>query len=146
MGITDHMTDDHKHCDKLFLDTENAVSAGDWETARNAGENFFQSIENHFAMEEQILFPEFEQSQGSEMGPTQVMRYEHEQIRGLLAALRQALEAEDRDEFLGEAETLMIFMQQHNAKEEMILYPMADQVFSDSAQVLAKMQSLIENE
>ena len=145
MAITEHMTDDHTHCDRLFLDAEKAVLAGNWEAAQKTCDNFIQSIENHFAMEEQILFPEFEKSHGSEMGPTQVMRYEHEQIRDLLAALRQALEVEDREDFLGEADTLMVFMQQHNAKEEMMLYPMADQILDSGEEVLLKMQTLEKN-
>ena len=39
--------------------------------------------------------------------------------------MQDALDAEGKDTFLGEAETLLVFMQQHNAKEEMMLYPMA---------------------
>ena len=43
-----------------------------------------------------------------------------------LAQLRAALDSRDLDEFAGEAETLLIMMQQHNMKEENILYPMCD--------------------
>ena len=59
-------------------------------------------------------------------GPTQVMRGEHAEMRATLAQLRAALASRDLDEFGGEAETLLIMMQQHNMKEENILYPMCD--------------------
>ena len=38
-----------------------------------------------------------------------------------------ALGAGNTEDYLGQAETLLIMMQQHNMKEENILYPMCDQ-------------------
>ncbi len=64
------------------------------------------------------------------MGPTQVMRSEHEQMRELFQAMADAVTARDRDNYLGESETLLMMMQQHNLKEEQILYPMADQALA----------------
>ena len=88
---------------------------------------------------------EFEQVHGSDMGITQVMRHEHEQMRSLMSSMQDALDAEDKDAFLGEAETLLVFMQQHNAKEEMMLYPMADQLLAGQGdQVVSKMQAVVE--
>lgn len=99
MSISDHMTSEHKHCDAFYLEAEKAASEGDWNTTRQAYEKFCQSMEQHFAMEEKVLFPDFEQAQGSEMGPTQVMRHEHEQMRSLIYATQQALDTENKDEF-----------------------------------------------
>ncbi len=57
--------------------------------------------------------------------------------------MRQSLVAEDSNEYLGQGETLLILMQQHNMKEERILYPMADEVLArDSEQLLAQMKAL----
>ncbi len=146
MSITDHMASDHKRCDDLFLVAEKAATIeGDWTVIQQACQKFYKSIEHHFAMEEQVLFPEFEQVHGSDMGITQVMRHEHEQMRSLMSSMQDALNAEDKDAFLGEAETLLVFMQQHNAKEEMMLYPMADQLLAGQGdQVVSKMQALEE--
>ncbi|HEX5637924.1 MAG TPA: hypothetical protein VFY78_12600, partial [Gammaproteobacteria bacterium] len=44
--------------------------------------------------------------------------------------LRQAAAKESASGFLGVAESLFIFMQQHNMKEENVLYPMMDQQLS----------------
>jgi hemerythrin-like domain-containing protein len=62
-----------------------------------------------------------------------MMRSEHEQIRALLFQMSDALTAQDGAQFLGLAETLMMLMQQHNMKEENILYPMMDQCIPDEA-------------
>lgn len=134
--ITDFMSTDHSRCDELFVSAEKAVSSGDWEAAGPAFEAFRTATEHHFAMEEGTLFPTFEEASGSTMGPTQVMRYEHEQMRALFADMAADLEARDADGFLGNAETLLVMMQQHNRKEEQILYPMADQTLGGQREEL----------
>lgn len=55
------------------------------------------------------------------------MRGEHQQMRTLVADLLVALSAEDKDAYISVSETLMVLMQQHNMKEEMMLYPMSQQ-------------------
>ncbi len=46
------------------------------------------------------------------------------------------------DDYLGYAETLLIMMQQHNLKEENVLYPMCDQHLSSrSTELLALLES-----
>jgi len=81
----------------------------------------------HFDCEEKTLFPAFEARTGIAMGPTQMMRMEHLQMRALLDEAADALAAGDGEGYLGAAETLLIMMQQHNMKEENVLYPMCDQ-------------------
>ena len=44
--------------------------------------------------------------------------------------------AQDADAYSGEAETLLIMMQQHNMKEENMLYPMCDQRLTDQTEAL----------
>ena len=72
------------------------------------------------------------------MGPTRVMRAEHAQMRELLAAAGEALAAEDADDYAGNAETLLILAQQHNMKEENVLYPMCDQHLAAEADGLVR--------
>lgn len=84
-----------------------------------------------------MLFPAFENATGMTQGPTQVMRMEHGQMRELTEQMNQALAAQDADAFAGAAETLLILMQQHNMKEENILYPMCDQALAGQVDTLA---------
>ena len=44
-----------------------------------------------------------------------------------MEAAAAAIDARDADDFSGYAETLHIMTQQHNMKEENVLYPMCDQ-------------------
>ncbi len=141
--ITETMTNDHRRCDHIFAEAEGFVAKSDWEDGRARFQEFYQAMEHHFSMEEDVLFPEFENASGMSSGPTQVMRMEHKQMRQLLLDMEQAVERRDSDGFLGMSETLMIIMQQHNVKEEQMLYPMSDNALvGDAERVIARMESI----
>ena len=141
--ISSYMTSDHHRCDELFSQAEAAASGQDWGKIAADSQVFLDSMRQHFKMEEDVLFPAFEQRTGMSMGPTQVMRMEHVQMRELFDAMADAVKQQDRDEFLGQAETLLVMMQQHNMKEEQILYRMADQMLSaEMEEILQKMRGV----
>ncbi|HJL87576.1 MAG: hemerythrin domain-containing protein [SAR324 cluster bacterium] len=117
----------HGQCDQLYADGENSLLDEQMEEGVGQITIFLSEMERHFLMEETVLFPTFEDISGMRQGPTQVMRMEHQQIRNLLARMSDAVTRMDRDEILEVGETLLILMQQHNMKEEGILYPMVDQ-------------------
>jgi iron-sulfur cluster repair protein YtfE (RIC family) len=127
MTATAPLHQHHQHCDELFATAEAAVADQDWAAGEQALAAFITEMERHFHCEEECLFPAFEAATGMTAGPTQVMRMEHVQISELMQNMRAALNARDGDDFAGLAETLLILMQQHNMKEENILYPMCDQ-------------------
>ncbi len=133
MSIIQNMTADHRNCDDLFVKVENLVYKDNWEAANVALSDFLKRTDNHFVQEETVLFPAFEAKTGQTSGPTQVMRSEHSQMRQLFGDLETALQQRDRDQYLGVAETLMMIMQQHNMKEEQMLYPMAEKVLGEDA-------------
>ncbi len=142
-NITDTMSADHRRCDELFANAESLVAKGDWAESEVQFNTFHQATERHFSMEEEVLFPAFEQATGMTMGPTQVMRSEHVQMRQLFSEMQDALSRQDGDRYLGLSDTLMVLMQQHNMKEEQMLYRMADQALADSvSEVLDRMQQL----
>lgn len=140
--IRSFMTDDHRRCDDLFAEAEQAIGKGNLEAAQAAFGHFRTAVLAHFASEEKTLFPSFEAKTGMSMGPTQVMRMEHEQMRALFNDAAEALKAGDSEEYLGIADTLLIMMQQHNMKEENILYPMCDQhLSSELAPLLERLET-----
>lgn len=138
MIIAELMQDHHKHCDAVFVEAEDALRRGRWVAGRPLLEAFGRDLEAHFSAEEDVLFPAFEAATGMCEGPTQMMRYEHDQMRNLLAQVVSAAAAEDGDEFAGLAETLLVLMQQHNAKEEYIVYPMCDSALHADADTLTR--------
>ncbi len=127
MNIRQFMAQDHRDCDLLFAKAENAAADSDWQTASQAFSEFTHAMERHLGVEEQTLFPAFEEETGVLTGPTEMMRMEHDQMRVLFVEMKYAVQQKDSDEYLGISETLLILMQQHNMKEEQILYSMMDQ-------------------
>lgn len=131
-SITETLSADHRRCDEIFTEMEALISRDEWERGGTCFGAFNDAMEHHFSMEEKVLFPDFEQrSGGGSAGPTHVMRMEHAQMRELFADMRASVEGQERDAFLGMSETLLVIMQQHNAKEEQMLYRMADQILGD---------------
>ncbi|MEA3228325.1 MAG: hemerythrin domain-containing protein [Campylobacterota bacterium] len=141
--IRDFLSADHRRCDEIFAEMENKAndSLG---SAKVITQEFINETEKHFQMEERVMFVEFEAKTGMTQGPTAMMRQEHTQMRALMAQLLESIEADNRDKFFGLTETLMILLQQHNMKEEQMLYPMAQQHLSaESDRIIAMMDSII---
>ena len=133
--ITDFLSADHLLCDNLFATAEADASQNNWDKTSTGFSIFKNTLEHHFAMEE-VMFPAFEARTGMTQGPTSIMRSEHLQMIGLLNQMSDAVATQDRDAYLGDADTLLIIMQQHNVKEEQMLYRMADQVLAGEADEL----------
>tara|TARA_R110001592_G_scaffold60436_5_gene183794 strand:- start:9105 stop:9536 length:432 start_codon:yes stop_codon:yes gene_type:complete len=140
-SIPEFMTKMHRECDDFFTEAEAAVANDDWTLALAKWQNFALGLIKHFSQEEEVLFPKFEQATGMTSGPTQVMRMEHQQMRALVQDLDNALAAKEKDEYLGLSETLMVLMQQHNMKEEMMLYPMMEKNLADGEQIIEQFKT-----
>ena len=88
-SILDFMGSDHRACDELFAAAEDAVAKSDWDRSRDLFARFHAATLHHLAMEEEVLFPAFEARTGMRMGPTEVMRGEHMQMRDLMQEIAQ---------------------------------------------------------
>ena len=141
--IKEYLTSDHRRCDDIFAAMEEKASNSLIDTKEIAKE-FIADMEHHFQMEERVMFLEFETKTGMTQGPTAMMRQEHTQMRSLMTQMCEAIDANNKDKFFGLSETLMILLQQHNMKEEQMLYPMAEQHLStESKQIVSMMDSLV---
>ena len=141
--IKEYLSSDHRRCDEIFATMEEKANTS-LADAKELCEEFIAQTERHFQMEERVMFLEFETKTGMTQGPTQMMRHEHAQMRGLMKDMLSALEDGNKDKFFGNSETLMILMQQHNMKEEQMLYTMAQQHLSaDSDRIVDMMDSIV---
>ncbi len=124
--IKSFMSDDHRACDDVFAKLENLVDTKKWDEASSAFGEFEAHFLRHFKMEEDVIFPRFNECSGGGCNPTTVMIMEHNQMRATIENLKKALDAKNRDAFLGHSENFMFLVQQHNMKEEQIMYNLAD--------------------
>ncbi|RKT44873.1 hemerythrin domain-containing protein [Thiocapsa rosea] len=141
-SIATYMTDDHQRCDHLLAACERAISNGNWTRLAEQATEFSKALIDHFDMEEQILFPELVAVSPWASGPTGMMTMEHGQMRSLVEEFSEAVGAQDADACLGILETLHLLIQQHNSKEEGILYPMAEENLADQTpDILTRLQA-----
>jgi iron-sulfur cluster repair protein YtfE (RIC family) len=85
------------------------------------------ALASHAQLENELLFDALDPHFGGS-GPVAVMRAEHEQIEGTLDQIPAAEELDRAKSLLLHTITLA---RQHFAKEEQVLFPMAQQVLDD---------------
>ncbi len=134
-NIADFMSTGHRECDVAFAIAEQAASEKNWSTAEIAFNDFSVNMARHFLMEEDKLFPML-LSAGGPDAPVNVMVMEHAQMNELIDQIAHSLEKKESETYGGLSETLLIMMQQHNLKEEQILYPIADKLLEDQRENL----------
>lgn len=131
-NVTEYLETDHRRLDDLAAEVRNHVAAGAFAQAGARFAEFGCGLDRHIEVEEQILFPLFEQMTGmTGGGPTFVMRSEHVDIRQLMGDTAAALEAADHARTDSALDSLMDVLGSHNIKEERILYPMTDEAAGD---------------
>jgi len=126
--IGDFSDRDHRDCDDLLPSAEAAMGQNNRDRARSLLGRFQAAMAPDLAMEETMPFPAFEARSGMQSWPTEAMRTEHDQMRGLLQKMAVAVTQADQDRYLGLSETLNMLMQQHKLKEENLLYLISEQV------------------
>lgn len=142
-GISAGLTADHRHGDELFAAAAQASERGDWPGCRSCCDAFQRALRHHLAIEEQVLFPAFEQATGISAGPTRVMRHEHQEMLAMLDRIAAAVAACDAPGFRLAAQPFTALMKLHSAKEENVLYPLIDQALPDLSG--AKLSNMLPN-
>ncbi|WP_066058144.1 hemerythrin domain-containing protein [Robertmurraya korlensis] len=98
---------------------------------------FFHELEPHSEREEGVLFSMMEKYIGRESGPIAVMEYEHDQAKGFIGSFLKAAESNSSytdKEMMEHAELIKkayYTLVDHFAKEENVLFPMAENFFTD---------------
>jgi regulator of cell morphogenesis and NO signaling len=125
MKITEALLGEHGVLYAQFDHIEQAVPWAEslaWLKAQGA--LIKAAVETHAQIEEELLFKALEPHLGGG-GPLAVMRMEHEEIEGGLSALPDAEDLETAGHHLLK---VVQVARQHFAKEEQVLFPMAEQV------------------
>ncbi len=133
--VNGYLAADHDRLDDLLVEVTDLIAAGDFDQADRILARFASGLRRHIRLEDDVLFPTFEQVTGMASGPTTVMRDEHRAIEQHLDALVTAVEHRDRATFSTERAAMLAVLGDHNAKEEAIIYPMTDANLPDAQRV-----------
>ena len=128
-GINEALSWDHDRLDALEAEAFRKRAEGDLQSAREIYAAFAAGLRRHIGFEEEILFPAFEESSGMPptAGPTAVMRAEHREIEDLIARIEAGI-ADSGAPVEDLRRSLHHVLEEHNIKEEGILYPATDQL------------------
>ena len=141
MTINQFMSTDHRACDEQFANLENVVDQNNFEVGKIMFNEFYSHMIKHFDMEEKIMFPQFQNCEGTHCDPTSVMIMEHNQMRAVFLQMENAIKENNKEKFLGQSEALLFTMQQHNMKEEQMMYNFADDALN-ADEIIAQMKAL----
>jgi hemerythrin-like domain-containing protein len=131
--ITSVLTADHREEDQLFASAAAAAERGNWLECERQFDAFLRGLKRHMKIEEDILFPAFEEASGMLGGPTYVMRSEHQLMLAGLEQIAAAIAAGNDNLFRALADSFLALMNAHSAKEERVLYPMCDNLLAGAA-------------
>jgi uncharacterized protein (DUF2249 family) len=127
--INEALAWDHDRLDALETEAFRKRSEGELRSAAETYAIFAAGLRRHIAFEEKILFPAFEATSGMPptAGPTAVMRAEHREIEDLIGRIEAGIAEKDApvDQL---RRSLHAVLEEHNFKEEQVLYPATDQL------------------
>ena len=129
-SATGYLSWDHDRLDGLMESVRSGVERGVWIAVRRHYDEFHRAMDRHIRLEEEILFPLFEERTRL-TAPTDAMRQEHRLIRGALGVLAGAVGRGDSRGFRTGLTSLLAVLSDHNAKEERALYPATDRALSE---------------
>ena len=116
---------------------------------RKEVQSFLNVLKLHSEKEEQILFPMMQKYIGKETGPLFVMEYEHDEAKKNIASfldqtsrLPEEMSEEEFTHFLHYVLKTDVILTAHFMKEEMILFPTAEEYLSkaEKEELLQKIQ------
>ena len=116
---------DHRAYEELLLEFKGSAAGGDWDAADRQLHDLISLLKGHFLMEEEVLFPAYEDLVDAPEGPTTNLRADHITIRNLLKELAEALRSRRSKAISEGLQALDAIMANHHEKEEEIFLPMA---------------------
>lgn len=124
--VSECLSADHDRLDLALLEVIKLVSARRFNDARPRLSSFAFELRRHIYLEDDLVYPRFEQLTGMIDGATVVMRDEHRAIEHHLAGMIDAAMRDDRDGFDAEQEAMVAVLSDHTAREEAQLYATLD--------------------
>ena len=131
MKITEYLIAQHRVFLELLSSLEELKTSHKLENALGLKELIFAIVtvvEKHADIEEKFLFPELKPYLGEQMSPIAVMELEHAEIRKIISTLKESM---DPHVVRVEAAKFIIFLRDHIAKEEMVLFPLTEDMIDE---------------
>lgn len=129
MRLTQTLYGEHGAIYAMMDALESLGEKADLTTLLAAARLFERALLDHAAMEDEMLFARLEPMMPGG-GPLRVMRFEHEEIERGLAEVGRSTDVDEANARLG---ATFGTIRDHFRKEEMVLFPMAEQLLSSES-------------
>ena len=132
---------DHKQFETAIHRCRVVCDDGDWTNVQEAFGNFVSAYRDHVRLEEEALFPMYEEQVGVSTEPTSSLREDHAQIFRLVANIQELISRAAWERVAQDVSLLYRSLIRHHEKEEEIFLPMAsDALVSDKEEVVAELK------
>lgn len=129
---------DHQDFESVVYRCITACEGKDWKSARRLFDGFASDYRAHMRLEENVLFPMYEASEGAPEGPTKRLKEDHVQVFRLLDEVSLALDGDNDERLLHSFCLLYQALKGHHEKEEDFFLPMASHaLLANKDEVLA---------
>jgi DUF438 domain-containing protein len=120
---------DHRRYEMLLEECRREVEKKVWSKARDHLDDLVSFLKGHFVMEEQVLFPAYEElTSGLSATSTKLLCHEHDAIRSILKSMHKSLAAGDFLEARQHFHCLVRTMELHHQREEQVFLPLAGHI------------------
>jgi iron-sulfur cluster repair protein YtfE (RIC family) len=134
---------DHLDLEDLLNDCRAAAKRREWAVVARLFGQLLSRLKGHMRVEEEVLFPAYEQLPGAPRQPTESLRNDHDAMVRWCRDLHFSVEAQDAAGFVGALELLKTLLARHDEKEEQLFLPMAGHaLFGQREEVLRRLGSL----
>ncbi len=117
---------DHRRHEAALTECELAAGAEDWREAVELFRRFVDGLRLHMRMEDEVLYPLFEETCPGVAEDIADLRYEHERLSQLVEELVHVIRHKDFDHLEASLRPLKRIMMEHNAHEELVFRRMSD--------------------
>lgn len=111
---------DHHKYDEMLTECELAADMADWKDAIQLFDKFTTELKLHMQLEDEVLYPLFEEKQSDDDDEMSILHEEHENLMRLLRDLVCVIKTKNIEHFMDSLVPLHEVMNEHNEHEEMV--------------------------
>lgn len=141
MRLNDYLLRCHRQHQQQLRKLRHCIKHHAWTLAQRRCHDLCAYLDSRFHDEETLLYPLLEQNGRQQDGPTTILRYEHDAMREQLEALFQAVCQHETGHCLALGSGLHSLLQQHHARESVVMNALCQPAPARLAQLLHRAQA-----
>lgn len=140
---TNWLVHDHRKYDEMLTQCEMAAEMADWKDAVRLFNEFTSDLKLHMQLEDEVLYPLFEQKEADSEDEMTELHEEHETLVRLLRDLVCVIQTKNIDHFMESLLPLHETMNEHNKHEEAVFRRLgSDSLLTHRDEIMEKLSAV----